>query len=708
MENSPARTALLVENDPEQARLIGAMLKGRGPHAFKLACTQSMSDAETYLATHSVNVVLLDLPLSDPDCLRALRRVRALAPSVSIVILSSPEEEPIAIQAINEGAQDYLIKGRIEPQKLIQALDNALERMKIERMKIEAILLDQKERAQATLECIADAVICTSVSGNISFLNPVAERMTGWSLNDAAGRPFTEAIRIVDAASRKTILNPMAKATSEDRTGKLPLNSVLIRRDGNEVFIEDSVAPIHGRDGNVTGAVIVFRDVRAARAQAEQIAHSAEHDFLTGLPNRLLFNDRLGQAISLARRNGRQAALLFLDLDGFKLVNDSLGHLAGDKLLQSVAKRLLGCVRAPDTVSRYGGDEFAILLQDVKQPEDAAVAATRVSNAMREVFPVDGQQLRVTASIGVSIYPVDGKNGETLIRNADAAMYRARKNGRQICQFYNPEMNDSAVECQFTAEDLRRALERNEFTLHYQPKIDLKTGAISGTEALSRWIHPTRGSILPGRFIPVAEESGLALPIGNWVLREACAQAQAWAQAGMPTKSITVNISETQFRSEDFPGGLSAILSETGLDPRSLELDLTEIALIRHPERTAFILKTLRGMGVRVSVDNFGTGHSALTSMQKLPLDALKIDRSLVHQMAKATDGSPTLGAIVNMGRSLNLRVIAAGVETAEDLESLWAHNCDEAQGHFFGRPVPPEQLTRLLQPQRSLTAMAS
>ena len=679
------------------------MFKDQDSHAFELACAKSMKEAEKHLVLHQVNVILLDLALSDPDGLRALRHIRGIAPCASIVLLSSREDEPMAVQAIQEGAQEYLIKGQIEPLELMRALNNA-----VERMRIESILFNEMDRAQVTLDSIADAVICTDVSGNISFLNPVAERMTGWSLKEAAGRPVTESLRIVDAASRKTILNPMAKAASEDRTGELPLNSVLIHRNGHELFIEDSVAPIHGRDGQVTGAVIVFRDVSAARAQSEQITHLAEHDFLTGLPNRLLFNDRVGQAISLARRHEGKAALLFLDLDGFKHVNDSLGHPAGDKLLQSVAERLLGCVRAPDTVSRYGGDEFAILLQDVKQPEDVATAATRVQKALGKVHRVGGHELYVTASIGASVYPVDGKDAEALIGNADAAMYRARKIGCQSCQFYSPEMNACRWESEFTSEDLKRALERNELTLHYQPKINLKTGAISGAEALSRWIHPTRGSVPPARFIPIAEKSGLMLPIGAWILHEACKQARAWTAAGMPTRTIAVNISEMQFRSKDFPDGLSAILSETGLDPDSLELDLTESALIRHPERTAFILKTLRDMGVHVSVDNFGTGKSGFRSMQKLPLDALKIDRSLVHQIAKAADGAATLGAIVNMGRSLNLRVIAAGVETADDLALLWANNCDEAQGNFFGRPVPPEQLARLLQPQRSSTAMDS
>ena len=321
------------------------------------------------------------------------------------------------------------------PDKTVLLIENDSEQARCIR-----VMIDEKERAEDTLNCIADAVICTDMSGNITFFNPIAGSMVGWTLKEAAGRHLTEVFRIVDATTRKAILDPMAKAASENLTGKLPLNCLLIRRDGHEVFIEDSVAPIHDREGTVTGAVIVFRDVSAARAQSEQMAHLAEHDSLTGLPNRLLFCDRVGQAISLARRHGGQVAVLFVDLDGFKQINDSMGHAAGDKLLQSVAKRLLACVRDPDTVSRYGGDEFAVLLQDVHRPEDAAATARRVLSALDEAHLIDGQQVHVTASIGVSVFPDDGLDAETLIKNADTAMYRAKKNGCQGCEFYSPDV----------------------------------------------------------------------------------------------------------------------------------------------------------------------------------------------------------------------------------------------------------------------------
>ena len=688
---NPDKTVLLIENDPEQTRIIRAMFDGHGSHPYKLTSIKCLADAEMYLKEHRVDIVLLDLSLFDPEGLEAIGRVRTAAPHVSIVLLSSVDDEPKAMQAIREGAQDYLIKGQIEPNILMQALGNA-----VARTTNKEILTDEKDRAQATLNCIADAVVCTDMSGNITFFNPVAGSMMGWSMKDAVGRRLTEILRIVDATTRKVILDPMAKAASENLTGTLPSNSVLIRRDGREVFIEDSVAPIHDREGAVTGAVIVFRDVSAARAQSEQMAHLAEHDSLTGLPNRLLFCDRVGQALSLARRHGGQAAVLFLDLDGFKQINDSLGHAAGDKLLQSVAKRLLACVRDPDTVSRYGGDEFAVLLQDVHRHQDAAATARRVLRALGDVYSVDGQQVHVTASIGMSIYPHDGFDAEMLIKNADTAMYRAKKNGCQSCEFYSSELNVCTFERQFTKEDLERALERNELTLHYQPKVNLKTGAITGSEALSRWNHPTHGTVLPGQFIPIAEETGLILAIGAWVFDEACSQARSWADAGVPAKTMAVNVSGVQFQSESFLDVLFAAINKTGLDPSILELDVNESVLMRDPERSAFVLKALRDKGVHVSVDQFGTGNSSLSSMQKLPVNALKIDRSFLRQITTIPGGTAAVEAFIDMARGLHLRVIAQGVETVEDLEFLWAHDCDEAQGNFFGPPVPPGQLAKL------------
>jgi diguanylate cyclase (GGDEF)-like protein/PAS domain S-box-containing protein len=683
---------LLVEDNPGDARLLREMLIEAGAHKTELTQAENMSEAEKLLAERLFDIVLIDLGLPDAQGLEAVRRARAAAPRLPLVVLTGLDDESLAAQALQEGAQDYLIKGQIETRGLLRAL-----RYAIERKAMEEALFVVKERAQVTLNCIGDAVLCTDISGNITFLNLVAEKMTGWSWEEALGRPMAEVFQILDAVTRQTTPNPMDVAVELNRTVHLPLNCILLRRDGFETPIEDSVAPIHDREGKPTGAVIVFRDVSKARAMAAEMTHSAQHDFLTGLPNRMLLNDRVNQAITLAPRHSKKVAVLFLDLDGFKHINDSLGHPIGDKLLQSIAKRLVDCVRSSDTVSRQGGDEFVVLLSEMEQSEDAAISAMRLLQAVAEAHTIDQHDLHVTTSIGVSVFPDDGMDAETLIKNADTAMYQAKENGRQSYQFFKSPMNVRAVERQSIEENLRRALERQEFALHFQPKINLKTGKISGAEALIRWTHPVRGPVSPAQFIPVAEDCGLILPIGQWVLREACKQARAWVEAGLPLATMAVNISSMEFRDENFLQSVFTTLSETGLDPKSLELELTESVLMKRAESAASVLKTLRERGVQIAVDDFGTGYSSLSYLRKFPIDALKIDQSFVRQITTTPDDTSIVTAVISMGRSLKLRVVAEGVETHEELVFLQARLCDEAQGYYFSRPVLPQQFAKLL-----------
>ena len=692
MSEKSIRKLLLVEDNPGDARLLREMFNDQGSENVELTHVKSIGDAEKHLLDHAVDIIVLDLGLPDAQGVSAVRRTHAAAPHIPLVVLTGLDDEVMAAQALQEGAQDYLIKGEIDARSLLRSL-----RYAVERKNAEEALFVEKERALVTLNSIGDAVICTDISGNITYLNLVAEKMTGWPLQEAAGRPMAEVFRILDATSRETIPNPMEMAVGENRTAHLPPNCVLLRRDGSEIPIEDSVSPIHDREGQVTGAVIVFSDVSAARAMTLQMAHSAQHDFLTGLPNRMLFNDRVSQAIILAPRHAKKVAVLFLDLDGFKHINDSLGHAIGDKLLQSIASRLVHCVRGTDTVSRQGGDEFVVLLSEVEHPEDAAITARRMLQTVAEPHSIDPHDLHVTVSIGLSVFPDDGQDAETLIKNADTAMYQAKENGRQSYQFFKPAMNVRAVERQSIEESLRRALEREEFALHYQPKVNLRTGEITGAEALIRWTHPTRGSVSPAQFIPVAEDCGLIVPIGNWVLREACKQARAWLDAGLSLGTMAVNISAMEFRHDNFLESVFAILGETGLDPKSLELELTESVLMKRAESAAAVLQTLKARGVQVAVDDFGTGYSSLSYLRKFPIDALKIDQSFVREITIVPDDTSIVTAIISMARSLKLRVVAEGVEKLEELEFLQAHQCEEAQGYYFSRPVLPEQFAKLL-----------
>ncbi len=477
-------------------------------------------------------------------------------------------------------------------------------------------------------------------------------------------------------------------------------NIVLIRRDGMEYGIEDSAAPIRDRQGQVIGAVMVFRDVTEARVIALKMAYLAQHDFLTGLPNRTLLHDRIAQAIGLARRHHRQVALLYLDLDHFKNVNDSLGHAIGDQLLQSVAKRLTDSVRSSDTVCRQGGDEFVILLSEIEHVQEATQFAEKLLKALAMPHHIGGHELHVTMSIGISLYPDGGEDVEAVLRSADTAMYHAKESGRNNYQFFTQDMNTRAVERSALEGSLRRALSRGEFVLHYQPKINLESGAVTGVEALIRWMNPLLGLVLPAQFVPIAEDCGLIVPIGEWVLREACRQAKAWQDMGLRAVPVAVNISAVQFKHNNFLECLEDILKDTGLAPHFLELDLTESVLMQDVESSTFVLQELKAMGVQLSIDNFGTGYSSLNYLNHFPIDTLKIDQSFVRDITAITtdsDGATLIGAVIGMGRNLKARVVAEGVETSEQLAFLQTLQCDEGQGFHFSHPLCAEEFEALL-----------
>jgi diguanylate cyclase (GGDEF)-like protein len=490
----------------------------------------------------------------------------------------------------------------------------------------------------------------------------------------------------------------MDLAIRENKAVGLTANCILVRRDGYECAIEDSAAPIHDRDGQVTGAVIVFHDVSMARAMVLEMSHLAQHDALTDLPNRLMLNDRLAQAISLARRNRYQLAVLFLDLDGFKHINDSLGHSVGDKLLQSVAARLSACVRKSDTVSRQGGDEFVILLPEVTHAADAAVSAEKIIAEVKRVHSIGEHNLHITVSIGVSTYPDNGEDAEALIKNADTAMYHAKQGGRDNFRFFRPDMGLNAVERQSLEGQLRYALERQELLLHYQPKVNFKTGAITSVEALVRWQHPGRGLLIPEQFLTIAEDTGMIVPIGQWVLCEACRQMREWLDAGLLAVPVAVNISSLEFRSEQFSEGVQAALKSARLDPRYLELELTETVLMRNAESTAYALKELKAIGVRLAVDDFGTGYSSLSYLTRFPIDTLKLDQSFIQDIVAGSDDAIVVSAVISMGKGLRHRVIAEGIETLEQLTFLKANGCDEGQGYYFSRPISAQQFASLLE----------
>jgi len=434
-----------------------------------------------------------------------------------------------------------------------------------------------------------------------------------------------------------------------------------------------------------------------AESSAARMSFMAEHDFLTGLPNRLLLTARLEQSITLAQRHGKRVALLFVDLDHFKHINDSLGHVIGDRLLQSVAKRLQAGVRLSDTVCRQGGDEFVVLLAEVEEVSDAALMAEKLIKDMVEPHLIDMHRLHITLSIGISIFPDDGKDVETVLSNADIAMYHAKKDGRNKYQVFTPEMSVRAVARQSVQQALHQALEQDRFVLHYQAKVNIETGSITGAEALIRMRQSDDQLVLPTHFVSIAEDCGLILPIGKWVLREACRQTQAWLEAGLDMGQIAVNVSAVEFRSKGFLDGVREILKETGLPPSHLEVELTESGLMQDTDTTTSVLHGLKTLGVQLAIDDFGTGFSSLSYLQRFPIDTIKIDQSFVHDINDQNDEAAIVSAIIAMGRSLKMLVVAEGIETWQQLDFLQIHECAEGQGYYYSQPVSADEFANLL-----------
>ena len=491
----------------------------------------------------------------------------------------------------------------------------------------------------------------------------------------------------------------LEETVQELRAAKSGLRSTKAALSKEKAALDEHILQLQQANEHLVVATIKAHELTdQIQAARDQMDYTAQHDALTGLPNRLLLQDRLGQAIEVARRQERPLAVMFLDLDRFKYVNDSLGHAIGDLLLQSVARRLKGGLRHSDTISRQGGDEFVVLLPNIEHAEDAALSADKILAALTPPHRIGEHEFHISVSIGISIYPDDGQDTEILLKSADAAMYYAKENGRNAYKFFEPEMNARVVQRQSIETDLRRALERQEFVLHYQPVIHLLSGKTVGVEALIRWQHPERGILLPDEFVPIAEECGLILPIGRWVLREACSQAQAWIQAGFPAITVAINTSAFEFRGKNFVENIRAILAETGLAPHLLELEMTETVLMSDSASTNAVLNALVDIGIKLAIDDFGTGYSSLTYLRQYPVDALKIDQSFVRQMTSSTDSTSIVDAVINLGINLKKRTVAEGIETAEQHALLLALHCDEGQGYYFSPPVPAGEFAALLQ----------
>ncbi len=567
----------------------------------------------------------------------------------------------------------------------------------IDDARLAAQALNLRDRA---IESSFNAIIISDHSlpdSPIEYLNPAFTRITGFPAAEALGRNWS--FLLGEDADQPAMENIRA-ALRENKEGRALLRNY--RKDGSLFWNDLHLAPVQNESGIVTHFIGILNDVTDSIRYQDELEHQANHDTLTGLPNRNLLKDRLTQSIAYAQRYQRTLAVVFIDLDNFKLINDSLGHQAGDQLLKTVSARIQSCIRASDTVARLGGDEFVLLLCDhttESSTECVSMQATlqRVLHEIAQPYQLGPHEFFLTCSMGYALMPDDGNAPDLLLRNADMAMYRAKELGRNNIQAFVPDLNERIAQRLSMETDLRRALDKGEFFLCYQPQIDLVTRRVIGMETLIRWQHPQRGLISPLQFIPLAEETGLIVPIGAWVMRTACAQAKAWQDEGLPQVKLSVNLSVRQFIQRDLTASIREILEDTGFPAKYLELELTESLIMHNAELFISVLRELRAIGIELAVDDFGTGYSSLSYLQRFPINRLKIDQSFVRDIADNADSGAISVAIIMLGHSLGLKVIAEGVETIEQLDFLHASGCNEIQGYYFSKPLPADEMRQFL-----------
>lgn len=681
---------LLVEENPGDTPLIREMLAHVRGTPLALVCADGLSAGLERLAAGDLDVVLLDLFRPDSDGCDALAQLRARAPHVPIIVLTDREDETVAVKAVREGAEDCLVKGQMTSNLLVRAI-----RYAIERKRAEDAMQVAKVYAENLINSSLDMIISVDTNRRIVEFNRAAEQVFGYSKAEVLGQSID--LLYVDASDGRKLHNVSVHGGF---TGE-----VKNKKKNGEIFTAYvSATVMHDTKGRAVGVMGISRDITERKRVEETIIHQAYHDALTNLANRRLFMDRLAQALTRAPWHNRLVAVLFLDLDHFKGINDALGHSVGDRLLQAVAERLTACVRVGDTVARIGGDEFAIALADIARTSDVPKLAQKIIDTLSKPYALEGREFFTTASIGISICPDDAQDPESLLKNADIAMYRAKKHGRNNYQHYSPDMNVQAFERLAIETSLRHALERDEFFLEFQPQIDIETSRIIGYEALVRWRHPDLGMMSPGKFIPFAEESGLIAPIGEWVLRTACAQNKAWQAVGLPPIRVAVNVSPRQLRHDDLLQVVERALTETGLDPTYLELELTE-SIMQDSDEAIQLLSQLQSMGVQIAIDDFGTGYSSLNHLKRYPINKLKIDQSFVRDIDHDPHDRAIVRAIIALAQSLSMRAVAEGVETQAQMAYLRSLKCDEAQGYLLGRPMSAQAATKLLADQNALVA---
>jgi len=686
MRSEPIKV-LLVDDDEDDYILTRDLLSEIKDGSFNLDWAQSYASGLEAIERAEHDVYLLDYQLGRGNGLDLLRETagRCRAP---MILLTGQGDLEVDVEAMKAGAADYLIKGKIDASLFGRSIRYALERAQ----GMQA-LRESEERYQRLVELSPDAIV-VHVENRIVFINTAGVKLLGaTSREQLIGLPV---LRFVPDSLRRNAAGRVSRLL-EDEVDPTFAEQKLRRLDGSSLDAEVAVVPFVYQDQ--PAVQVVARDISARKQAEERLLHEAFHDPLTGLANRALFLEHLKLAVERSKRpKGFLFAVLFLDLDRFKNINDSLGHTIGDELLRAVARRLEDCLRQIDIVARFGGDEFAVLLDGIADSSDAVRVAERIQGELHTPLNLGGHEVFISASIGIALSGRGYEHTEEIVRDADTAMYRAKALGKARHEIFDTEMHASAVAVLQLETDLRRAIERQEFCIHYQPIVSLTNDTLHGFEALVRWHHPARGLIAPGDFIAVAEETGVIVPLGRWVLREACAQMYRWQQQFPVAKDLmlSVNVSGKQFAQPDLFQQVEKILRETGFNPRRLQLEITESAVIENTATVTAMLMQLRGLGIKLSMDDFGTGYSSLSYLHRFPIDTLKIDGSFISSQAEAGE-SGIVRTIIMLARDLGMNVVAEGVETQEGWDTVRDFGCDLAQGYFISSPLPPEQVSRWL-----------